>query len=116
MTMRMQQWQLDKLAELAGESCNKGAAIEIGLSRRDAPIARAIFTTVGRHAVDHWEGSTDFRPEMLERDNLDIFVSNVIEAETHHNIVIHKQDWRDFARHWTASIGAVHIRRGTHSG
>ena len=69
----MQQWQLDKLAELAGESCNKGAVIEIGVHQglSALPIAHAIFPDV-LHAVDHWEGSTDFRPEMLERDNLDI--------------------------------------------
>ena len=23
--------------------------------------------------------------------------------------MIHKQDWRDFARHWTASIGFLHL-------
>ena len=53
----MQQWQLDKLAELAGESCNKGAAIEIGVHQglSAIPIAHAVFPDV-LHAVDHREG------------------------------------------------------------
>ena len=107
----MQQWQLDKLAELAGESCNKGAAIEIGVHQglSAIPIANAVFPDV-LHAVDHWEGSSDFRPEMLERDNLDIFVRNLLEAgTTHHNILIHKIDWRIFARQWSKPVGFLHL-------
>ena len=92
--------------QAAGSRCNKGlSAIEIGVHQglSALPIAHAIFPDV-LHAVDHWEGSTDFRPESWRRDNLDIFVRNLLEAgTTHHNILIHKQDWRIFARRRSAS-------------
>jgi predicted O-methyltransferase YrrM len=105
----MQMWQLDKLCDLALDSCSSGSAIEIGVHQglSAIPIARSIYPAT-LHAVDHWEGSTDFRPEMLERDNYGIFLSNIAEG-TKGNIQVHKQDWPDFAAEWTGHVGFLHL-------
>jgi predicted O-methyltransferase YrrM len=105
----MQDWQTGVLSDLAYESRNAGAAIEIGTHQglSAIPIARAIYPQV-LHVVDHWKGSTDFRDYMRIRDNYSIFKDN-IEEGTRGNIAIHKQDWRDFARDWTEPIGFLHL-------
>jgi predicted O-methyltransferase YrrM len=105
----MQPWQLGKLAELASRACSAGAAIEIGTHQglSAIPIANVIYPKM-LHVVDHWEGSTDFRSYMRDRDNYSIFVANATEG-TRGNIEVHKQDWRDFARGWTSDIGFLHL-------
>jgi cephalosporin hydroxylase len=105
----MQPWQTAKLAELASSSYSNGEFIEIGTHQglSAIPIANAIHPRM-LHVVDHWKGSTDFRDYMRERDNFGIFIKNVAEC-TRCNITIHKQDWRDFAQDWTASIGFLHL-------
>jgi predicted O-methyltransferase YrrM len=109
----MQLWQLDKLCDLALDSYKAGAAIEIGVHQglSAIPLARTIYPAT-LHAIDHWEGSTDFKPEMLERDNYGIFLSNIAEG-VRGNIQIHKQDWRDFISAWAAhyadKIGFLHL-------
>lgn len=105
----MSGWQLDKLCKLAIGSSQVGEAIEIGAHQglSAIPIANALFPS-RLHVVDHWEGSTDFKPEHLARDNYKIFMSN-IEEGTLGNIEVHKQDWREFARVWTAPIRFLHL-------
>jgi predicted O-methyltransferase YrrM len=106
----MQYWQLDKLAELAASSCaDGGEAIEIGTHQglSAIPIANAIYPVM-LHVVDHWKGSSDFRPEMRERDNYSIFIDNVTDG-TQGNIQVHKQDWHEFAGNCTAKISFLHL-------
>lgn len=106
----MPNWYLNKLCELAIRSSPVGAAIEIGVYQGLSAIAlaNAIYPAT-LHAVDHWEGSTDFKPEMFERDNYGIFLSNIAEG-TRGNIQIHKQDWTDFASEWSEDkIGFLHL-------
>lgn len=105
----MQRWQLDKLCDLALDSCSNGAVIEIGVHQglSAIPIARSIYPAT-LHAVDHWHGSTDFTNAMLERDNYSVFLSNIAEG-TRGNIQIHKQDWHDFIKEWTGAIGFLHL-------
>jgi predicted O-methyltransferase YrrM len=105
----MQPWQTGMLADLAYESRSVGATIEIGTHQglSAIPIANAIYPNI-LHVVDHWEGSTDFRDYMRIRDNYGIFKNNVVEG-TQGNIIIHKQDWRDFALEWTDQIGFLHL-------
>jgi predicted O-methyltransferase YrrM len=105
----MQQWQTGMLAELASRCRDNGASIEIGTHQglSAIPIANAIYPKI-LHVVDHWEGSTDFRDYMRERDNYSIFIDNMKEG-TQGNIKVHKQDWRDFAKEWYARIGFLHL-------
>ena len=110
----MPAWQLNKLCELAIMSSPVGEAIEIGVYQglSAISIANAIYPAT-LHAVDHWEGSTDFRPEMLARDNYGIFLSNIAEG-VRGNIQIHKQDWSEFAHlwsdhNWDSKIGFLHL-------
>jgi predicted O-methyltransferase YrrM len=105
----MPHWQLGMLSELASRGSSAGACIEIGTHQGFSaiPIANAIHPKI-LHVVDHWEGSTDFKPYMRERYNYSIFISN-IEEGTQGNIKVHKQDWHDFAREWNAKIGFLHL-------
>jgi predicted O-methyltransferase YrrM len=105
----MAPWQTEMLAELAFNSRHSGEAIEIGTHQglSAIPIANAIYQKK-LHVVDHWEGSSDFREYMRVRDNYSIFVDNVMEG-TRGNIIIHKQDWRDFAKYWAEWIGFLHL-------
>lgn len=105
----MQYWQLRKLSDLAFYSCDAGAVIEIGTYQglSAIPIANVINPKT-LHVVDHWNGSSDWSPEMRERDNFDIFIANIMEAQVN-NIEMHRQDWRDFARHWTDKVGFLHL-------
>jgi predicted O-methyltransferase YrrM len=105
----MPHWQTGMLAELASRACSAGAVIEIGTHQglSAIPIANAIHPKI-LHVVDHWEGSTDFRPYMRERDNYNIFLANVKEG-TQGNVKVHKQDWHDFAKEWNAKIGFLHL-------
>ena len=105
----MQPWQTGVLSDLAFSSRDIGAVIEIGTHQglSAIPIANAIYPKT-LHVVDHWEGSTDFRDYMRIRDNYSIFMDNVAEG-TQGNIEVHKQDWRDFERNWTALIGFLHL-------
>ena len=105
----MQNWYLNKLCELAIKAGPAGAAIEIGVHQGMSaiPVANAIYPAT-LHAVDHWEGSTDFTPEMLARDNYSIFLSNIAEG-ARGNIQVHKQDWPDFALDWTGPVGFLHL-------
>jgi len=105
----MPHWQTGMLAELASRGCSAGACIEIGTHQglSAIPIANAVYPKT-MHVVDHWEGSTDFKPYMLKRDNYAIFIANAAEG-AHGNIKIHKQDWRDFAKDWNSKIGFLHL-------
>jgi hypothetical protein len=102
-------WQLDKLCELSASVCGVGSAIEIGVHQglSAIPIANAIYPYT-LHAVDHWEGSSDFTEGMRERDNYGIFLSNIAEG-VKGNIQIHKQGWRDFAIAWSAPVSFLHL-------
>lgn len=104
----MQPWQLNLLSEMAFNSCGAGAVIEIGVYQglSAIKIANAIYPNT-LHAVDHWEGSSDWSQDLRERDNFDIFMNNITEVKV--NIEVHRQDWRDFARHWTAKVGFLHL-------
>jgi predicted O-methyltransferase YrrM len=105
----MPHWQLGMLAELASRGSNAGACIEIGTHQglSAIPIANAIHPKV-LHVVDHWEGSTDFREFIRERDNYAVFIANAAEG-ARGNIKVHKQDWHDFAKDWNAKIGFLHL-------
>lgn len=107
----MQSWQLEMLAQLATDSWDDGEAIEIGVYQglSAISIAKAIYPKT-LHAVDHWNGSTDFTQEMIDQDNFDIFIKNITDVEAvPNNITIHRQDWRDFALHWTDPIRFLHL-------
>lgn len=105
----MQPWQTEKLSQLAAVSCITGEVIEIGVYQglSAIPIAEAIFPKT-LHAVDHWKGSSDFTDDMRAVDNFDVFISNIIQAEKT-NVTIHAQDWHEFASHWAAPIGFMHL-------
>jgi predicted O-methyltransferase YrrM len=105
----MQPWQTDLLAKMAYSVRFKGEAIEIGTHQglSAIPIANAIHPRI-LHVVDHWQGSTDFRDYMRDRDNYRIFADNIAES-TKWNVSIHKQDWHDFAEEWSKPIGFLHL-------
>ena len=105
----MQPWQLERLAELARDSRGDGEFIEIGTHQglSAIPIANAIYPAT-LHVVDHWKGSTDFKPYMLERDNYVIFMKNILDG-TQGNIQVHRQDWRDFALGWESPVRFLHL-------
>lgn len=105
--------QLAALADLAASTNHlDGAVIEIGAWQglSAIPIANAVYPDPLR-VVDHWRGDPPgegIDPALAARDNYGIFLANIAGA-TRGNVIVHKQDWREFAAWWDAPVRFLHL-------
>jgi predicted O-methyltransferase YrrM len=102
--------QTSELARLAASTSHlTGEVVEIGTWQglSAIPIAQAIMPA-SLHVVDHWTGQdSSIPPNLVDRDNYGIFMANVAEAGV--NVTVHKQDWREWIKTWTAPIRFLHL-------
>jgi hypothetical protein len=112
----MSSQQLYALAQLAKSTAGlKGEVIEVGVWQGLSTIElmHAIYPD-NLHAVDHWLGDSNTDGQGItrewaeSRDNYSIFLANMWEA-TRGNVIIHKQDWREFWGTWTQPVRFMHI-------
>lgn len=114
-----EQWmgecQTSKLGELAASVAHLevGEYVEIGVWQgwSAIPIARAIAPSV-LHCVDHWQGdaSGSIPPELLARNNKEIFLANVAEATAAGAVLaVYDMDWRMWLDGFTDRIRFLHL-------
>jgi hypothetical protein len=94
-----------------------GEVVEIGTWQglSAVALANAVRPAV-LHVVDHWQGDdpeavadgTGIRPELVLRDNYQIFLDNMAEG-TEGNFQVWKMDWREFAGQWDKPVRFLHL-------
>lgn len=112
--------QLSALAQSTGDL--EGEAIEIGAWQGLSTIG--ITTAIAPstlHVVDHWKGDSEspraiaqglaIPAQCLERDNYEIFMSNMNEA-TAGNFRVWKMDYREFLAQWDQPVRFLHLDDG----